>query len=216
MAASPGLALQLKDMIGFLKGSVAFLESDHAIVDVNGVGYEVAMPANLLGRLTVGQEASIWIHTHVREEQLDLFGFLDLPSKQLFQAMISISGLGPRTSLGILSQVDVMAFVAAVRQERVESLGKIKGVSEALASRINKELPKKIKLIQFHQQAESNVSSNSLLKTALLGLGYQSREIDLLLQQSIFEGSIQEQIKGALAVLSDARVSERPGIRGEA
>ena len=90
-------------MIGFLKGKVEFVDGLSIILDVNGVGYRVLAPSKIFSNAKIKEELKLFIYTHVREDTLDLFGFADLSDLKLFQQLISVSGVGPKTALSIFS-----------------------------------------------------------------------------------------------------------------
>jgi len=90
-------------MIGFLKGKVEILQRPFALIDVNGVGYKVLVSENVYKKLTTNENIKIFTYTYVREDALDLFGFLELEDLTLFENLITVSGIGPKTALNIFS-----------------------------------------------------------------------------------------------------------------
>ena len=115
-------------MIGLLRGSVLKTDFRSVILDVKGVGYKASCSLSDLGRLEVEQEATLYVHTHVREDAFELFGFLEEESLQLFELLISISGVGPRMGLAFLSGLSAEEIQEAVTSEDVARLTKIPGV----------------------------------------------------------------------------------------
>ena len=106
-------------MIALLRGSVARRDTDTAIVDVNGVGYLVNMPVTVARDLAVGEEVLLHISTAVREDAITLYGFVSPEDRTTFEMLREVNGVGPRTALGILSQMDRAALHAAISNEEI-------------------------------------------------------------------------------------------------
>src|SRR5664279_3024072 len=90
-------------MIGFLNGTIELLQRPFVITDVHGVGYKVLVPDSVYSKLSLGQKIKIFTYTHVREDALDLFGFLESQDLGLFESLLTVSGIGPKTALSIFS-----------------------------------------------------------------------------------------------------------------
>lgn len=132
-------------MIGALKGTVAQLEADYCIIDTaGGVGYRVFMPGAHLAQLTMGKEIRVHVHTAVREDAIMLYGFLSREYYDLFEILLTVSGVGPKMALGILSAIKPDAFYLAVRNKDVKMLVKLPGVGKKTAERMLLELKDKI------------------------------------------------------------------------
>jgi Holliday junction DNA helicase RuvA len=132
-------------MIARLTGIVLEKEADRLIVDVGGVGYLATVPLGTMGRVgEPGAEVSLHIHTHVREDSLALFGFLTSLEKVLFERLITISGVGPRLAVTVLSGLSPEALAAAVRQGDLKSIQAVPGVGKKTAERIVLELRDKL------------------------------------------------------------------------
>ena len=127
-------------MIAKLRGIIDTLEEDRAIVDVNGVGYLVYASAKTLGRLTRGQETSLWIETVVREDSISLFGFLHPLEKEWFLTLTKVQGVGAKVCLNILSVLTPAQLVLAVAAQDKASFARAGGVGPKLAARIVSEL----------------------------------------------------------------------------
>lgn len=182
-------------MIGTLHGQVALIESDHIIVDVGGVGYEVL--TILPYEYKMGQEVQLYTYTHVREDQLLLFGFKDLAIKKLFLKLIQVKGVGPKTAIGILSSIDYQSFTEAIDEENINILKKIPGIGPKSAAQIVLDLKGKLASTQGILNAE--------LKDALeaLGaLGYKNSEINKV-EKSLHKQTLstEEYIKQGLQIL---------------
>lgn len=132
-------------MIAHLRGSLLEKHPNSAIVDVGGVGYEVAIPVSTYSHLPeTGGEVRLRIHTHVREDAITLFGFLSIDEKRLFEKLISVSGIGPKLGITVLSGVAAPDLVGAIRSGQTERLVRIPGVGKKTAERIVLELRDKL------------------------------------------------------------------------
>ena len=132
-------------MIAFLRGRPVSAGGDFIIVEVGGVGYKVYVPSPVTGLVAEGKSEVI-IHTylHVREDAMQLFGFLHESDREIFELLIQISGIGPKLALAVLSAMPVPSFVAAVIQEQVTILTQIPGVGKKTAQRVIIELKDKV------------------------------------------------------------------------
>lgn len=132
-------------MISLLRGRVAEKQAGKVTVDVSGVGYEVAIPVETYSRLGErGEDVSLHVHTHVRENQLALFGFHRRRDKELFEKFIDVSGVGPRLALALLSGLDGTQLVSAIRAGDTKTLVRIPGVGKKTGQRIILELKDKL------------------------------------------------------------------------
>ena len=131
-------------MIGRLKGTVEALEADALIVDVNGVGYVVQCPSRVMGRLGVGQAVTLLIETHVREDAIQLFGFLDAGDRDWFRLLTTVQGVGARVALAILGVLGPAELVQAVAAGDKGQISRAPGVGPKLAGRIASELKDKV------------------------------------------------------------------------
>lgn len=162
-------------MIGFLKGIIQFKEANTIIINVDNVGYQVAVPTFLIQDLKVRDKVSLFIYTHVREDDISLFGFSNQEEKQIFLELISVSGIGPKLALNILSFSNGAAnIIKAIQKAKVEFFENIKGVGKKSAQRIIIDLKSKIgslKELEFEAEIDRD------LLDALKGLGFSQEEI---------------------------------------
>ena len=174
-------------MIGHLRGKVFSKKAGRVLVDVQGVGYDVSVPSSYLSRPIVNSgEVSFFIHTHVREDQLQLYGFLTEGEKDLFQVLLSVSGIGPKVALTLLSEVSPMELSQAVLTNNVKRLTSIQGVGKKIAERLVLEMKEKIKKISAVLVATDFPEKTDIvmdLSSALSNLGYKQIEIDRALGQ---------------------------------
>jgi Holliday junction DNA helicase RuvA len=132
-------------MIAHLRGRLLSKTPNQAIVDCNGVGYEVTISVATFSELPgEGAEAALYIHTHVREDQLALFGFADTQEKRLFERLLTISGIGPKLAITVLSGISSDRLVAAIRSGDHATLTKIPGIGKKTAERVVLELKDKL------------------------------------------------------------------------
>jgi Holliday junction DNA helicase RuvA len=173
-------------MIGYLKGIVQFSDLDAVCIVVGGVGYRVLMPLPDLARLSKnGSEAEAFIHTHVREDAIVLYGFSSRDSLSLFERLTGVSGVGPRTALSLLSGLDAETLARCIAEGDEARLTKVPGVGKKTAQRIILELGDKL----AKQSLSSGLGSNSVggpvddLRSALANLGYKTPQIERALQK---------------------------------
>jgi holliday junction DNA helicase RuvA len=132
-------------MIAHLRGALFEKTPNSAIIDAGGVGYEVAISVSTFTRLPdPGAEVRLRIHTHVREDALALFGFVTADEKTLFEKLISVSGIGPRLAMAVLSGLAASELVTAIRSSQTDRLVRIPGVGKKTAERIVLELRDKL------------------------------------------------------------------------
>jgi len=131
-------------MFAFLRGTVAHKGVHRIALDVQGVGYDVSVPNLVLQRLNVHQEVTLLTYCHIREESFQIFGFLKEEEKSLFESLLSVSGVGPKVALAVLSVLGVRAFGQAVLESDVAAVSKAPGVGKKLAQRIILELKAKM------------------------------------------------------------------------
>ena len=132
-------------MIAHLRGTLIEKHPNQAVVEAGGVGYDVTIPVSTYSALPeAGQEVRLRVHTHVREDALSLFGFLTPDEKLLFERLISVSGIGPKLAITVLSGLAVADLIAAIRGGEVERLVRVPGVGKKTAERMILELREKL------------------------------------------------------------------------
>ena len=132
-------------MIAYLRGTLLEKHPNQAVVDAGGVGYDVAIPISTYTALPeAGREVRLRIHTHVREDVIALYGFLSPEEKMLFEKLISVSGIGPKLGITVLSGLAAPDLIGAIRRGEVERLVRIPGVGKKTAERIILELKEKL------------------------------------------------------------------------
>jgi holliday junction DNA helicase RuvA len=170
-------------MIAFLTGRLAFKAPTHLTLDVQGVGYEVHIPLSTYYALpNLDEVTALNIHTHLREDAIQLFGFLSQSEKASFLLLTSVSGIGPKLALSVLSSLSVMDLVQAIQSEDVDKLATVPGIGKKSAGRIALELKDKVDGIQGirHQAPKGDASEldgpyeDAL--SALVNLGYRAQD----------------------------------------
>lgn len=131
-------------MFAFLRGAVAHKGIDSISLDVNGVGYDVFVPDSVQRRLVSGQDVVLLTYCHIREDSFHIFGFLREDEKKVFMMLLSISGIGPKVALAILSGISVSEFGRAILESDVNAFTKVGGVGKKTAQRIVLEVKAKL------------------------------------------------------------------------
>lgn len=194
-------------MIASLKGIVQSKKPNGLILDVSGVGYHVHIPLCSLADIPEpGNEAFLHTYTHVREDALQLFGFLTEEERGIFTTVLGISGVGPKLGLAILSGMPVQRFVEYVQNEDVSMLSTIPGLGKKTASRLVLEL--KGKLPSLGDDGKEMPHGNSVSEdaiSALMNLGYKRQLSEKAVERAVQNGSdsIEVMIREALNYLTD-------------
>lgn len=173
-------------MIGQLRGALIDKRPNQVILDVGGVGYQVQVPLSTFAGLGVlHSETILLIHTHVREDQIALYGFLTAREKQCFELLISVSGVGPSVALKILSGLSLDELIPAVRKGDIAQLRRVPGVGQKTAERIILELRDKATAVDIADSAKASPRSQieSDVSSALVNLGYEPRSVDRTIEQ---------------------------------
>ncbi|HEY4706722.1 MAG TPA: Holliday junction branch migration protein RuvA [Thermodesulfobacteriota bacterium] len=166
-------------MIASIRGRIIHKTTESVVIDVGGIGYEVFIPLSTFYTLPDTDEAvSLRVHTHVREDAIQLYGFLTQEEKEVFNLLISVSGIGPRLARNILSGVPVGDLITAISTSDRARLGKIPGIGAKSAERLILELKDKISAVAIKAapvstQAEEKDQLSRDVSSALENLGYK-------------------------------------------
>ena len=184
-------------MLGYLKGFVIDSNKGRLLLDVQGVGYEVFVPSSYTFK--AGDLAELWIHTYVREDVFNLFGFNSEREKEVFAALIGISGVGPKSAVGILSQTSDQELISWIENEDLSSLCKLPKIGKKTAQQMILSL--KGKLPQQNVYEEKNNEVQKEISSALMRLGFRSAEIKSVLEKIDPQKNVKDGIYEALVIL---------------
>ena len=202
-------------MIGFLRGEVAFLGLDYCLLDVNGVGYRVFISNYTRGKLHPNEIVKLNTYTSVREDAILLYGFYTEEEYQVFTKLISVSKVGPKAALGILSAMSPDRIVWAIQNKQITLLTNAPGIGKKTAERIILELKDKMADVEIKENPEFNQQSVLMPEPetevrddygdaleALMGLGYTRQEVLKVIKKAGKLKDTEEIIKFALKELS--------------
>jgi Holliday junction DNA helicase RuvA len=203
-------------MIGQLRGKLAEKRPNSVLVDVGGVGYVVAVSLSTYAALgELHTEVTLLIHTHVREDALALYGFISAREKQLFEMLISASGVGPSLALKILSGMSVEELVPAIRGNDLARLTKIPGVGRKTAERMVVELKDRLDAISAEVMMKPAVASTGGVTdveadvvSALVNLGYDARAAEDAVKagaRASGAGNFEKLLRAALSGMSQTK-----------
>ena len=183
-------------MIAYLRGKLLEKHPNSALLDVSGVGYGVTIPVSTYSRLgQPGDEAVLHIHTHVREDALALFGFFTAAEKGLFEKLISVSGIGPRLAVTILSGLPADELLTAIRSGDAKRLTRIPGVGRKTSERMVLELRETLGPIDELEPAGEGADLSGAIErdviSAMLNLGCAKNAAEKAVRKSLSEGAGQ-------------------------
>ncbi|NNG27453.1 MAG: Holliday junction branch migration protein RuvA [Ignavibacteriaceae bacterium] len=158
-------------MIGFLTGKIISAKPTQLLLDVNGVGYSVLISINTFEKISGKDTASLHIYTNVKEDSISLFGFFTEAEKDMFEILISVSGVGPKSALGLLSGISVENLKHAIIEENVARIVAVPGIGRKTAERLILELKSKVGKVEDSEVA-AHPSSKQEAISALTTLGY--------------------------------------------
>lgn len=159
-------------MIHTLKGKLADKNDLSLVVEVGGIGFKVFTNERTASGAPLGSEVKLFNHLYVREDKLDLYGFLDEGSLKLFELLISVSGIGPKSALAILDIDAPENVIAAIAGKRADILTRASGVGQKMAERVILELQNRIKMPKGVASVAAQMDVNGQVEEALVGLGY--------------------------------------------
>lgn len=203
-------------MIASLAGTLARVEAAFVVLDVGGVGYKVSVPVPVLtGLPAVGEKTSLFVHTHVREGEISLFGFAHPDDQSVFELLLGVSGIGPKVALSILSAMDSDALARAVTSEDVRTLTRIPGLGLKTAQRLVLELKDKLAALAFTRKVDASDAKNRKLPAedifndvvdGLVGLGFNRNDArkaaDSALKEIADKTSIGAALQAAINLLT--------------
>lgn len=203
-------------MIAYLKGIVTHRLVEAVYVNVHDVGYRVYVSSSVQSQLQVGEETCLYTYTNVREDAIQLYGFLTIEDYELFLMLISVSGVGPKLGLGILSAISPDQFVGLIISGDTKGLQKLPGIGKKSAERLVLELKDKIESLGIAGTFTPSGTISALVKApvgvteevveALMALGYSAQEVQPVVQD-VYDGTqeVPELLKQVLAALGKGR-----------
>ena len=193
-------------MISSLQGKIDSISNDHTIINVNGVGFLVYMPTSALTTMGIpGDGVKIFTHLHLREDNVSLYGFTSTEELWLFETLISVSGLGPRLALAMLSSLNPEQLTTAIATGSSDMLETVTGIGKKVANRIILELRDKIGSGWIATPATELARENTDVLAALTSLGYSAAEATKAIASlpATEEINLEDKIKTALQYLGN-------------
>ncbi len=189
-------------MIYSVRGMVSAKIGQFAVMETGGLGYKVFSHARALATLRVGEEAFLFCHFHVREDSMDLYGFLTEPELDLFEQLISVSGVGPKSALSIMDISDLQGLTAAIQEGRPDLLTQASGIGRKTAERIILDLRNKVATTGANASVRRMDADSDLIET-LVSLGYRREQAKAALEKVGKETSgLEDRLKAAFKILS--------------
>jgi len=200
-------------MIGSLRGTLIDKRPNQVLLEVNGVGYVVQIPLSTFTSLAaLHSENTLLIHTHVREDQFSLYGFLTAREKHCFELLISASGVGPSLALKILSGMGLDELIPAIRKGDLAQLVRIPGVGRKTAERIVVELRDRLAAVDVPEAGKPTTRSQleSDVSSALVNLGYDERTVEnaIAKSRSAVGSDFESLLRASLQVLGGAAMQK--------
>jgi len=199
-------------MIARIQGVLIYKSVSHVVVDAHGVGYRISVPLTTFYELPdVNQLVTLHIYTAVKSDAIDLFGFHDYAEKDVFQLLISVSGIGPKLAMNILSGIAANELIRAVSQGDLNRLTRIPGVGKKTAGRMILELKDKMIKLGSYEAADKSSPDSPMGEmkqdalSALVNLGYKNVSVEKAIERIIHEApepiTLEDLIKKALKIL---------------
>ena len=197
-------------MFAYIKGVLETKQENFVVIDVQGIGYKIFMPSNSIDNLgDIGEIVKVHTYYYVREDNISLYGFSTDEELRMFELLLSVSGVGAKSAISMLSEISPSKFAMAVITDDLASLTKISGVGKKTAARIILELKDKLKTEQALDKEEVKLTSNSNNEnieeaiSALQVLGYTKREIEKAFEKIDLQNlELEEIIKIGLKYLA--------------
>lgn len=192
-------------MIGYLTGKIISAKPTQILLDVNGVGYEIRISINTFERISGKETISLFIYTNVKEDSITLFGFYSEAEKEMFELLISINGVGPKSALSLLSGISTNDLKQAIITSNVERMIAVPGIGRKTAERLILELKNKVRDIKEEGISPGKPSLQKEAVSALITLGYNivysEKAVNKILSE-LPESSLEELIKLSLKELN--------------
>ena len=197
-------------MYSYIIGKVISKTKNILILENNNIGYEIYMTEIALSELNIGEDAKIYTYYNVTQDNISLFGFKNLEEKKMFENLISVSKIGAKTAIGILSSISTAELAISIITNDINRLSKLPGIGKKTAQRLVLEVIDKVKTEEIIFTEEEQESNENYLNTtekekdvieALKVLGYNIKEIDNVIKTLDIKSSTEDMIKQALKIL---------------
>jgi len=196
-------------MYAYIYGNVADKANNYVVIDVGGIGYKIFMSQTAIEKLPdIGKKQKVYTYYHVREDNISLYGFLTNEELRMFELLLSVSGIGAKSAIQILSAISPSSFALAVISNDISAIVKIPGIGKKTAERMILELKDKLKTeqaIEKNEKIEQAIHQDDRADeaiTALQVLGYTRKEIEKALEKMEIQNlSVEEIIRKALGIL---------------
>ena len=197
-------------MYSYIIGKVISKSKNILILENNNIGYEIYMTEIALSELSIGEDAKIYTYYNVTQDNISLFGFKNLEEKKMFENLISVSKIGAKTAIGILSSISTAELAISIIPNDINRLSKLPGIGKKTAQRLVLEVIDKVKTEEIIFTEEEQESNENYLNTtekekdvieALKVLGYNIKEIDNVIKTLDIKSSTEDMIKQALKIL---------------
>lgn len=192
-------------MFASIFGKIIHKTDKAVVIENSGIGYKVFVSENVLAELEVDKEAKLYTHQYIREDMMDLYGFLNWTDMEFFEMLISISGIGPKGALGVLSVADIKTIKSAILAGDSSIMTKVSGIGQKMAAKIVLELKSKLKDViskeDMMSYASEDYKKDMEVLDALIGLGYNRAKAREALKQVSGNLTTEEKVKECLRVL---------------
>ncbi len=197
-------------MIAYLDGFLIEKKEEYIVIDINGIGYQVFIPSYLFTELPeIGSELKLYIYHHFREDEQTLYGFISNKEKEFFELLVSVSGIGPKKGLKLISQSTFDRFIKAIKNENTKYLSSLKGVGKKTSKKLIFELKDKVEDIEVDiiEDSKQNTKAKEAIE-ALVGLGFSPPIVRDIISSSVANDNsltTQELIKTGLRKLGKGK-----------
>lgn len=197
-------------MFAYIKGNLVEKMSNYVVVETMGIGYKIFMSKSAIGRAgEIGEMVKIYTHYHVREDEISLYGFLNREELKMFELLLSVSGVGAKSAIAMLSNISPSEFAVSIIQNDITKLTKVPGIGKKTAQRIVLELKDKLKAeqeIAKTEEPENIIEVDENIDEAILALqilGYNRKEIEKAFEKFAYQTmSIEDMIRNGLKYLA--------------
>lgn len=189
-------------MIARIRGKVLSIEEESLVVDVQGLGYELFCSANTMDQILPGDDVDLQVFTHVREEVLQLFGFIDRSEKSLFLSLCKVNGIGPKMAMQILSGARPEMIISWIDQGDVKALMKLPKLGKKKAEQLVLSLKGKLVMEEDAQSVLKLSPEKQDLKSALMNLGYNEEQVEGAIKEIGDFSGLENGIRKGLGILS--------------